>query len=255
MNIAVYIRNEMFLDQVRQVLLRAGLKSEHFKTELTFMRGLRRGNFDLILIDMATEPKDDDPIISWLNCRPVDLVPVLFTSPLRNPFMAAMLLNCGADDFISRPFEPIEFVARVHALIRRSRRDAGRSSIELAGFALDREAVKFSYRGQPIELTPREFSIAWLLFSAPGIFISRETISVTIWNADSEIAGRTIEQHIYKLRKKLQLGPDRGVILRTAYNQGYRLEVMDKALAPPAPGNDDDDDEAAGDTGTLHQAG
>jgi DNA-binding response OmpR family regulator len=228
MSIAVYIRNEMVLDHIRQVLLRAGFKCDHFSSDVAFMRGIRRNNFDLILIDVPTEPKDDDAILSWLNCRPADNTPVLTISPVRNPFMAAMLLNCGADDFINRPFEPIEFIARVHALLRRSNRRNKRSTIELAGFSLDRDAAKFSYQGTPIELTPREFSIAWLLFSAPGVYISRETISVTIWNAESDVAGRTIEQHIYKLRKKLQLGPECGVILRTAYNQGYRLEVFEQ---------------------------
>ncbi|HEY8608100.1 MAG TPA: response regulator transcription factor [Noviherbaspirillum sp.] len=228
MSIAVYIRNESFLDHVRRVLLRAGFKCEHFATEIAFMRGLRRSEFELILIDVPVEPSDDDAILSWLNCRPVDNTPVLVTSPLKNAFVAALYLNSGADDFLYRPFEPIEFIARTHALLRRVRRRSARTRIELAGFHLDREAARFQYRGEPIELTPREFSIAWLLFSSPGVFISRETISVTIWSTDSEVAGRTIEQHIYKLRKKLCLGPDRGVVLRTAYNQGYRLEVLDK---------------------------
>ena len=229
MSIAAHIRNETFLGQVRQVLLRAGFKCENFPTEIAFLRGIRRNNFDLILIDVPAEPKDDDPILSWLNCRTGDNTAVMVTSSIRNPFMAAMLLNCGADDFIVRPFEPIEFIARVNAVLRRTKRRQVNPTIELAGFSLDRDAAKFTFQGTVIELTPREFSIAWLLFSAPGIYISRETISLTIWNADSEIAGRTIEQHIYKLRKKLQLGPERGVILRTAYNQGYRLEVMERS--------------------------
>jgi DNA-binding response OmpR family regulator len=228
MSIATHIRNETFLDQVRTVLLRAGFKCENFPTELALIRGIRRNSFDLILIDVPTEPKDDDPILTWLNCRLADNTAVMVTSAIRNPFMTAMLLNCGADDFIVRPFEPIEFIARVHALLRRTKRRPANPTIDLAGFSLDRDAAKFSFRGAPIELTPREFSIAWLLFSAPGIYISRETISLTIWNSNSDIAGRTIEQHVYKLRKKLQLGPERGVILRTAYNHGYRLEVTDR---------------------------
>lgn len=228
MSIAAHIRNETFLGQVRQVLLRAGFNCENFPTEIAFMRGIRRKSFDLILIDVPLEPKDDDPILSWLNCRAADDTAVMVTSTARNPFMAAMLLNSGADDFVVRPFEPIEFIARVNALLRRTKRRPAKSTIELAGFILDRDAAKFHYRGTPIELTPREFSIAWLLFSAPGVYISRETISLTVWNANSDIAGRTIEQHVYKLRKKLLLGPERGVILRTAYNQGYRLEVIER---------------------------
>lgn len=240
MSIAAHIRNETFLGQIRQVLLRAGFGCENFPTEIAFMRGIRRKSFDLILIDVPMEPKDDDPILSWLNCRPVDDTAVMVTSTARNPFMTAMLLNCGADDFIVRPFEPIEFIARVNALLRRTKRRPAKAAIELAGFSLDREAGKFNDRGTTIELTPREFSIAWLLFSSPGVYISRETISLTIWNANSDIAGRTIEQHVYKLRKKLQLGPERGVILRTAYNQGYRLEVIDGMgnAAMPQPDGD-----------------
>lgn len=227
MSIAAHIRNEAFLAQVRQVLLRAGFQFENFATEIAFLRGVRRQSYDLILIDIPVEPKEDNPILSWLNCRPFDDTAVMVVSPSSNPFMAAMILNCGADDFVTRPFEPIEFIARVNALLRRTKRRPARTLIELAGFSLDRETEKLRDRGTPIDLTPREFSIAWLLFSSPGIYISRDTISMSIWNAQSDITGRTIEQHVYKLRKKLQLGPGRGVILRTAYNQGYRLEVID----------------------------
>jgi len=225
MEIAVYIRNDAVLEQVRMVLMRAGFKCNHFSSDTALLRGLRRENFDLILVDMPIEPKDDDSIISWLSLRATGNTPVLVTSPVRNAFLTAMVLNSGADDFVHRPFEPIELIARIHALLRRITQRSNRMKIELAGFALDREAVTFNYQGAPIELTPREFSMAWLFFSSPGVYISRQTMSKSIWNADSEIAGRTIEQHVYKLRKKLQLGPERGVILRTAYSQGYRLEV------------------------------
>ncbi len=189
-------------------------------------RALRRQSFDLILIDFAVAPDDNDGILSWLTCRSGDHTPVLGLSPVRSAEVTALVLNCGADDMLARPFEPVELLARVHALMRRSNRRNVRRMIELAGFTLDRETSKFAYRGTPIELTPREFSMAWMFFSSPGIYISRETIGVSIWSADSEVAGRTIEQHVYKLRKKLQLGSERGVIIRTAYSQGYRLELI-----------------------------
>ena len=225
MNIACYIRNAAVLEHVRVVLKRAGFECDHFSSETALLRTLRRQSFDLILVDFATEPRDDDSILSWLNCRSGDNTPVLGLSPIRSADVTALVLNCGADDLVVRPFEPIELIARIHALLRRSNRRTTRRTIELAGFSLDREASKFAYQGTPIELTPREFSMAWLFFSSPGVYISRETIGTSIWSADSEIAGRTIEQHVYKLRKKLELGPERGVIIRTAYSQGYRLEL------------------------------
>jgi DNA-binding response OmpR family regulator len=226
MNIACHIRNESVLELVRAILKKAGFECTHYPSETLLFRALRRESFDLILIDFAVAPDDDDSLLSWLNCRSGDHTPVLGLSAVRDAHVTALVLNCGADDLLLRPFEPVELVARAHALTRRSNRRNVRRMIELAGFTLDREMSKFGYRGTPIELTPREFSMAWMFFSAPGVYISRETIGSSIWSTDSEVAGRTIEQHVYKLRKKLQLGAERGVIIRTAYSQGYRLELI-----------------------------
>ncbi len=80
--------------------------------------------------------------------------------------------------------------------------------------------------------------MAWLFFSSPGTYISRETLGTVIWSTDSEVAGRTIEQHVYKLRKKLLIDGRQVVVIRTAYSQGYRLDLYDTvhsnaAHAPP----------------------
>ncbi len=249
MNIASLIRNPSVLELVRATLKQAGFDCTPYSSETLLFRALRRQSFDLILIDFAVAPDDDDSILSWLNCRSGDHTPVLGLSPVRSAHVTALVLNCGADDLLTRPFEPIELVARAHALMRRGNRHNARRMVELAGFRLDRETSKFAYQGISIELTPREFSMAWMFFSSPGIYISRETIGASIWSADSEVAGRTIEQHVYKLRKKLQLGTERGVIIRTAYSQGYRLELIGQeqpenaAESPPAdesPPNDAD---------------
>lgn len=234
MHIACYIRNPSVLEQVKLVLQRAGFTSAHFASDTLLLRGLRREQFDLVVIDFAVAPRDDDSILSWLTCRSGDLTPVLGLSPTHNPEVTTLVLNCGADDMVVRPFDPAEFTARVQALLRRCNRRSARRMIELAGFSLDRESSRFAYKGEEIELTPREFSMAWLFFSSPGIYISRETIGTSIWSADSEVAGRTIEQHVYKLRKKLFLGPERGVIIRTAYSQGYRLELSANAAQFPS---------------------
>jgi DNA-binding response OmpR family regulator len=225
MDIACYIRNSALFSQVQGILLHAGFDSEHFSSETSMLRTFRHKQFDLILIDMGESPAESDGIVSWLNCRSGDNTPVIVISMARTPEMVAFALDAGADDFIGKPVASVELMARIHALLRRSSPKGIRRVIELNGFTLDREASSFTYQGTPIELTPREFTMAWLFFSTPGIYISRETLGTAIWGVDSEIAGRTIEQHIYKLRKKLQLGPQRGIIIQTAYSQGYRLEL------------------------------
>jgi DNA-binding response OmpR family regulator len=225
MNIACHIRNDTVCREVETALSLNGFTCERFASDISLLRAIRQRTFDLILVDIGAGVQESEGIFSWLNCRSGDNVPVVVLSSVRNVDLLALALNAGADDFLSKPLEPVELIARINALLRRSNRHHVRKSIELGGFSLDREASSFSYQGAPIELTPREFTMAWLFFSSPGVYISRNTIGTAIWGVDSEIAGRTIEQHVYKLRKKLQLGAERGVIIRTAYSQGYRLEL------------------------------
>jgi DNA-binding response OmpR family regulator len=228
MNIACHIRNDSVFELVQMVLSRAGFVCERYPSETILLRNVRRREFDFILVDIGLDVRSGENIFSWLTCRSGDSTPVIIISSVKNAELVADALNSGADDFLVRPFEPVELIARIRAVLRRSGKRQARRTIELAGFLLERDNTRFSYQGEPIELTSREFTMAWLLFSSPGVYISRETIGTAIWGMEGEIAGRTIEQHVYKLRKKLQLGPERGIIIRTAYNQGYRLELCGK---------------------------
>lgn len=225
MSIACYIRSDSVSELVQVSLKRAGFDYERLLSETSLFRLIRRRNFDLILVEIGAALPDSENIFSWMNCRLGESTPVMVLSATQNAELAAHALDSGADDYVTMPMDPIEFVARVRAILRRTNRRVDRRMIEIMEFSIDREARSFSYRGVPIELTPREFTMAWMFFSTPWVYISRETIGNAIWGVDSEIAGRTIEQHVYKLRKKLQLGTERGVIIRTAYSQGYRLEL------------------------------
>jgi DNA-binding response OmpR family regulator len=228
MNIACLIRNPSVLNLVCATLKQSGFVCTTHPSETVLFRALRQQSPDLILVDFAAEPDVNDGILSWLNCRSEDQTPVLCLSAVPSAHFTALVLNYGADDVLISPFEPVELTARVHALVRRNNRGNTRRTIELAGFSLDRETSRLAYCDKAIEVTPREFSMAWLFFSSPGVFISRETIGASIWSTSSTVAGRTIEQHVYKLRKKLQLNAERGIVIRTAYNQGYRLELLEQ---------------------------
>ena len=227
MKIACCVRDEQGFIHLQIILAKAGFNCERFLSETLLLRTLRRNAFDLILVDLSGGQLDRESLLSWLNCRADEQTPVIFLSSAVSAEQLAFSLDAGADDFLEKPFEAIVLVARIHALLRRCNRKNARSTIELLDFSLDRGASSLHDKGVAVELTPREFTMAWLFFSTPGKYISREAISIAIWGVDSEIAGRTIEQHVYKLRKKLNLGSERGVMIRTAYTQGYRLELRE----------------------------
>lgn len=225
MNLVCCISDGQAWDQLQTALARNRISCERVGNEVALLRALRRASYDLIIVEVDQRAAVNQGFFSWLGCRSGETTPVVLLGSGLAPEHIAEVFDAGADDYCALPLEPIAFMARLRALLRRSGRTPVQRTIEQCGFVLDREASTLRDRGVLIELTPREFTMAWLFFSMPGVFISRDTLSVAIWGVDSEIASRTLEQHVYKLRKKLMLGPGRGVLLRTAYTQGYRLEV------------------------------
>jgi DNA-binding response OmpR family regulator len=225
MLIACYIHSDAAFGEVRAVLEPAGFTCERFIDDTSLLLTLRHQSFDLILVD--TESLNEQSFYSWLGCRSGESVPLILLSPGGSPNQIALALDAGADDFIRRPVDPIELVARLQAALRRYNKTNARRTVELLGFRLDRESCRLQDNGVPVDLTPREFAMAWLFFSSPGTYLSRETISAMIWGVHSGIANRTIEQHVYMLRKKLNLCAERGIRIRAAYTKGYRLEMVD----------------------------
>jgi DNA-binding response OmpR family regulator len=230
MKIACCTRHDKVFNYLQDALASAHFECEHFASEAALLRTLRRRTFDMIVVDSENQMPNDAPVFSWLNCRTDESTPVVLFSSTQREGQLAFALDAGADDFVVNAFDAAELVARLQAVLRRYRPKTSRRSIELAGFSLDRESRRILDHGVPIALTSREFTMAWLLFSSPGMYYSRDAISVSIWGVDSDVASRTIEQHVYKLRKKLQLSEQRGLIIRTAYTHGFRLEVCSPAM-------------------------
>lgn len=228
MRVACYIRNAEVYDEVREVLASAGFDCQRFKSEIPLLRAFRREDFALILADTESDPVDEQMFYSWLNCRTHSTIPVVLLSSALDARSMALALNAGADDFINRPCAPEVLIARLRVVLRRSRPTVPGGILNVRGFTLDKTTGRLLDQGRPVELTPREFSLAWLLFSCPGKFLSHHSISVAIWDVGDAIARHSIEQHVYKLRKKLNLSDARGVQIRSAYTMGYRLELCEE---------------------------
>lgn len=137
-------------------------------------------------------------------------------------------LDAGVDEVVVGTLRAREVVARArHIIVRRHRIAKPNARISLGVYTLDRDARDVTISGIHVHLTARELSIAWLFFSNPGLLITRKEIAHAIWCKDLEIAGHSLEQHIYRLRNKLELDKYKELKLRTSYSLGYVLELVE----------------------------
>ena len=161
---------------------------------------------------MANSSRFD--LISHLNNTPVIFVTA--KSGLEDRIKG---LRLGADDYITKPFEILELVTRVDVVLRRSK--AVSHSFEFDDIRIDFDCKKVFKNGQEIVLKPKEFDLLGALVKNRNIALSREKLLEIVWDYDYEGDTRTVDVHIQKLRKKLDLDKR----LKTVYKTGYRLEV------------------------------
>ena len=133
-------------------------------------------------------------------------------------------LDAGADDYLVKPFEFVELLARLRALGRRSTQKIQQDVVEVGGFTLNRTAKVLKKADQVIQLSPREFQIFDLLAQNLGIVVPRDIILDRIWGLESDVSSNNIDSYMKILRKKLDLG-DGGTVIKTVRGVGYKLEA------------------------------
>ena len=135
-------------------------------------------------------------------------------------------LETGADDYIVKPYSPAEMVARVRALLRRTRPSLTDGTLEYAGITVDASQHKVTRQGQSIHLGPTEYRLLLTLMERPGRVLTRGQLLDLVWGQDTYIEDRTVDVHIRRLRKTLEL-PGTKDPIRTVRGAGYALNIDD----------------------------
>ena len=232
----ILTKDDSLARRIEEGLMLCGAVGEVFANEIDMLRVLRHKHCDLIVIDARSTHPGSSALVSWRDCHSRQNTPLLVVGSFADPVSLFQWYEAGATDILSLQFNANEFYVRAaRAMLRTpSAGDREPARLRVGPYMLLKACCVVELRGKAIQLTPREFATAWLFFSNAGNSLTRAMVAKSIWGSETDCADRTIEQHIYKLRKKLSLGAENGVTLRTVYAFGYRLEVFSSEEMSPA---------------------
>lgn len=191
---------------------------------------VRTEKIHLMIADIMMPVMDGITMLMQMRMEHFDF-PVIMLTAKSEEVDKVMGLNMGADDYITKPFTPLELIARVNSQIRRYTKYLGipddteeKSNVyRIGGLELNEDTVHVTVDGEPVKLTPMEFKILRLLMQNPGKVFSADEIYTRIWN-EKAINTDTIMVHIRNLREKIEYNPKNPKYIRVVWGVGYKIE-------------------------------
>jgi len=182
---------------------------------LAALEAMKQEKFDLILLDVMIPRMDGFTLMEKI--QPYG-IPVIFLTAKSSVYDKVNGLKLGADDYMVKPFEAIELLARIETVLRRYGKEE--HVMEFQNIQVDLDKREVTIQGEPVQLTPKEYDLIVVLLKNKNIALSREQLIDKVWGGDYYGETRTVDMHIKTLRKKLQLQDH----IKTIYKIGYRLE-------------------------------
>lgn len=207
------------------------LKSEGYNTVLSYngseaLEKVRTEDIHLVLMDIMMPVTDG--ITAMVKIREISNIPVILLTAKSEDTDKVLGLNVGADDYITKPFNPVEVIARVKSQLRRYMMLGGgnfpEKAIVIGSIELDDASKKVTVDGEQISFTPTEYEILRLLMQNPDKVFSPKEIYQKVWKDDPYGAESTVAVHIRHLREKIEINPAEPRYLKVVWGQGYKME-------------------------------
>lgn len=222
MNILIVEDETALAEAVAHILRKAGHSADRVADGQSALDYIRVGTYDLVLLDIMLPKLDGLSVLRQMRSEGVQTPVLMLTARTTVPDKVAGL-NAGADDYLTKPFDPEELLARVGAMTRRKGAMV-LNEISFQDLTLDLNTVTLRCGARDVQLSPKEFALARLMLAEPSMTYSKDLLISRAWGLDSEATDNNVEAYISFLRKKLRyLGSKVGI--RNLQKIGYRLEV------------------------------
>ena len=187
---------------------------------------VRKNDIHLILLDVMMPVMDG--LAATAKIREISNAPIILLTAKSETEDKVLGLNVGADDYITKPFEPVEVLARVRAMLRRYSRlgsqPAAAGIITIGGVTLDARTKSVPVEGTEVPLTPTEYAILHLLMANPGKVFSTKLLYESVWQEAALGSEGAVAVHIRHLREKIEITPSDPRYLKVVWGQGYKME-------------------------------
>ncbi len=211
--------------------LRNNFEIEGYEVEvaddgLVGLERARRWSPDIILLDLMLPGMDGYRVLRTLRAEGLD-TPVLILTARGEEADKVMGFRHGADDYVTKPFGVLELIARVEALLRRTRRGQGVDSLaeRFGEITIERASRMVLREGETVGLAPLEYDLLLALYDRRGAVATRHELMREVWGHQAMVVSRTVDTHILELRKKLERDPARPRHILTVRKTGYRLQA------------------------------
>ena len=194
------------------------------------LQKIRERDYDLLLVDISLADGNGYAVCAAARAEKEDIA-VIFLTASADEYSTVAGLDMGADDYVTKPFTPLELLARVNSHLRRYSKYLSAVNNEqlndhiytIGGLELNEDTVEVTVDGEPVRLTPMEFKIVQLLIKNPGRVFSADEIYERIWN-EKAVNTDTIMVHVRNIREKIELDPKNPKYLKVVWGVGYKID-------------------------------